>query len=161
MTQSALFGGAPAPEPKEEPVTLTTREISRFVTFFKTEVRLHTVQETSGVFNNIKRLLAGNEKKGQRPLLPQEIADALKNYANDPFVQSCDQRTRKHIRSFFTYETIIAWLKPVQPRQPRQAAAPREAALDNLEVLGQRRRAAPLKPPPTIVTQEEDSATTF
>ena len=153
-----LFDDTPEPEtPKaEDPVVLTTREISRFVSFYSKNVRLHSVQETKGVFTAIKRLLAGNAKKGQRPLLPQEIADALKNYSNDPFTQRLDQRQRKHMRSFFTYETVTVWLKPIV----RRPAVQREEALDRLEQLG-RRRAAPIAPPPTIEPETEETSSGF
>jgi hypothetical protein len=142
----------PTPEPEEPAaVALSTREISRYVTYYKKNVRPHSLSETKGIFGAIKRLLAGSVKHGRRALEPQEIADALKNYANDPYVKSVDHRLRKHIRSFFTYETVVVWLKPIAAR-----GQPKDVALQQMDVISQRIPAVSIPLPPTVVYDDDE-----
>jgi hypothetical protein len=148
MTQHNLFGGPPdnVVKAKPEPV-LTTREISRLVKYYTANIRLHSVQETRGVFRQIQKLL--ESKDGRTTLTPQNVADAIKNYANDAFTKSLPQQRRKHIRSFFTYENVSVWMKPLAPRAKPQSAL--SQAMEQLET----RKPAPIAQPPVVASSDE------
>lgn len=146
MAQENLFTEA---EPESEPV-LSTREISRYVNYYKKNIRLHPPQETAGVFRNIQRLL--EPKDGRKTLSPQDIADALKNYANDVYIQSLPQQQRKHIRAFFTYENIVVWMKPAV-RKPVH----RDSSLTALEHVENAMKPGPLSQPPSVEEEPEEA----
>ena len=107
---------------------VSTRELSRICTFYYKKVRPHSPQESRGIFQQLQRLL----KKG---ITPEMLQIAVENYANDPWVKSIDPRTRKNIRSFFAYENVLLWQKPVQRPQAQTKARSPEQALDALEQL--------------------------
>ena len=146
MTQEHLFKKA---EPEKEPV-LTTREISKLVNYYLKNVRLHSVQERQGVIKNIQRILEG--KPGREPISPQDIADALKNYANDEFTKSLPQQQRKHIRSFFTYENLLVWRRPAVRKPVR-----RDNSLNALEQLETVMKPRSLPQPPSVEEEPEEA----
>ena len=81
-----------------------------------------------GIIRQLQRLI---KNKG---VTPEQLQIALENYAADPYVQECDVRLRKPIRSFFTYENVMACQKPID-RDKKPGAPRRDAALSGLELL--------------------------
>jgi hypothetical protein len=154
-TQDSLFAdleaSAPVVQSEPEPV-LTTREISRYINYYKKHVRSHSVAETAGVIRNIQRILAG--KPGLEPISPQDIADAIKNYQNDKFIQNLPPARRKHVRSFFTYENILAWRKPIaQCAKPGRRT---DGSLNTLQNVEQHFRPVTVTPPVAIEPIEDE-----
>ena len=85
-----------APELELVP-TLTSREKGRFVNFYCKRIRPHTNKEKEGVMKLIDNAL----RKG---MTPEQIQIALENYEQS--VQGLDVRLRKHIRSFFSADSL-------------------------------------------------------
>lgn len=136
------------PPVKPEPV-LTTREISRMVSYYSKKIRLHSVQETRGVFRLIAKLMEPH-KTGRKPLEPQQIADAIKNYEQDQFVQSLPQQRRKHIRTFFTYENIVVWMKP------QSSYRVKDQSVRTLAEAEERFKPIPLQPAQPPIESEDE-----
>jgi hypothetical protein len=95
----------------------SSRNLSKYVTFYVQNIRDVPKVETVGVIRSIQRLL----EKGA--VTHEEIAVALRNYRDDPFRREADPRMVKHIRSFFTADTIKQWQRPVE-RTARGFRAP-------------------------------------
>lgn len=143
VEQPALFSPDEAPRVELSPEASalpTTRELSKFISFYTQNIRQHSRSETMGVMRQIQRLL-------EKGLTMKQISTALKHYRDDPFRQQADPRHMKHIRSFFTRETIEQWQQPVQGRRG-SFGRPRHAVLSALDALDQ---IAPPPPPIPVV----------
>jgi hypothetical protein len=111
MPENDLFGSqpeAPAKAPSDRP----TRELGRFIKFYKEKVRDCTSTECVGVIKNIQRML-------DKGIGLDEIATALQNYADDEWRKSRDPRLSYPIRTFFSMAKIKEWLNPMpKPGKP-------------------------------------------
>jgi hypothetical protein len=108
----------------ETPGLPTTREISRLVSYYNKNIRLHSKNEQVGIFRQIMLMV----KKGTVTM--SDISQAMQNYAADEWVKSCHQTQRHHIRKFMMAEKIQQWLQP-------KPSKPVDAALGRLEALAQ------------------------
>jgi hypothetical protein len=115
-----------APELELVP-TLTSREKGRFVNFYCKRIRPHTNKEKEGVM----KLIDNARRKG---MTPEQIQIALENYEQS--VQGLDVRLRKHIRSFFSADSLRIWQKPLElPSQKKGGSRQQDAGLDILDKL--------------------------
>lgn len=89
-----------------------TRELYRFIAFYLEKVRKHSKSDTVGVFRQIQNLI-------DKGLGVDVIAIALENYEADEWRRK-NPHFSKHIRSFFTPETIKDWQTPkkIRPVDP-------------------------------------------
>lgn len=157
VEQPALFSPDEAPVvelPPDGTALPTTRELSKFIMFYRENIRQHSKPETTGVMRQIQRLL-------MKGVTMKQISTALKHYRDDPFRQQADPRHVKHIRSFFTREVINQWQRPVPAG--RRGFRPRHSALDALEALQQLapQPAAPAPMAPIIPTDDFDEVEEF
>jgi hypothetical protein len=150
-----LFGAEPekVKPAKPEPV-LTTREISRLVRYYNEKIRLHSVQDTRGVYRQIQLLLA--PKAGRELISPQDVADAIKNYEKDDFTKSLPQQRRMSMRRFFTYENIFVWRKPAVVKSVR-----RDKSFDTLDRVEANMRPVESAPTPPATDEPGDEKVTF
>lgn len=102
-SQAAMFEPMEATLP-DKPSQRPTKELWRFVKYYTSNIRNFSQAECSGVIRAIQRMV----DKGI-PL--EDIALALENYKDDPW-RKANPRYSKHIRSFYTPETIKEWLTP-------------------------------------------------
>lgn len=97
---------------------LTSRYLSRYVTFYDEHIRKHSASEKLGVIRQIRNLL-------NQGITEEQIQRALQNYADDPFRKSGDQRFSKNIRSFFNSVNILQWQEPMKrSRRPDAPSSP-------------------------------------
>lgn len=109
--QSALFEPPQADlgTPKQRP----TRELWRFVRFYCQNIRAQSAEDCKGVIRAIQRMV-------DKGIGLEDIAQALENYAEDPWRKQQDPRYSKPIRAFFKPEVIREWLTPKPPPKPVQ-----------------------------------------
>ena len=93
--------------------TRPTRELGRFISFYKKNIRDVSSQDCIGVIRNIQYML----NKG---ISAEEIATALRNYADDEWRKSQDPRFSYAIRTFFSAAKIKEWQTP-KAKQPFNA----------------------------------------
>ena len=103
----------PDPTPSGRPKP-STRELWAFVAYYNEHIKAHSKEQQTGVLRNIQLVLD--------KLDVEDVALALENYAADPW-RKANPRFSKHIRSFFTYEVVKEWLKPVNKVEPDKVPA--------------------------------------
>ena len=105
---------AAAPDPVVD--SRPTRELGRFISFYKKNIRDCTSQECVGVIRNIQRLI-------EKGIAAEDIATALRNYADDEWRKSQDPRFSYAIRTFFSEAKIKEWLTPKEKRAFKEKPA--------------------------------------
>jgi hypothetical protein len=128
----------------------STRQLSKFKTFFLQNIKSVSDREQLGVIRQIQRIVA----KG---VTHEQIAIALRNYADDPFRKESDERFTKNIMSFFTETCIKEWQTPLPVSRTRERRqSPELDRLDALEALNPEPVPFPPKPVPRVVDDEEE-----
>jgi hypothetical protein len=128
-TEPAKRPRKPAVKHDVNPEAAAERELLRrlgaLLDRYSKTVRFAGPSERTGVIRNMRLAI-------QKGLTVEQLETATTVYTEDPWYASSDPRFRKTIRSFYLYDNLLLWLKPVEPR----AAKPnRDASLDVLDRL--------------------------
>lgn len=121
-----------------------TRELGRLLSYYKKNVRDFTPSESTGVIRAIQRMI-------DKGIGLEDIAQALRNYAEDEYRKSQDTRFSHAVRTFFSEAKIKEWLEPKQKR-PFQPSKPSLPQID-FKAL---ERPKPVIPQAAPETLEED-----
>lgn len=100
-------------DPKQGRPAITNREAGKLIGYYTKHIRQHTKQDMLGV---VKQIMALVTKHGLT--IPQFVT-ALENYRD----AQIDPKYRKHVRSFFTKDSILAWQNKAKPRFDVQITA--------------------------------------
>jgi hypothetical protein len=108
------------PKP-DDPTKPRTADIAKIVKYYLEHVRMHDKGEYVGIFRQVLLMC-------QKGITMAMISQAVQNYENDKFTQSCVPQRRHHIRKFMMPERIRQWASTVNT----QASDKSLATLDRL-----------------------------
>ncbi len=123
----------------------TTRELGRFLKYYKEKIRDYTADESVGVIRNIQRMLDNG-------ITAEDIATALHNYAEDEYRKASHPTFTMSVRKFFSQAKIQEWITPVKRTPPMAYTKPSlpQVAFTPLE------RPQPVVPAMHNNTEEDD-----